>query len=80
MPARRALEVVDDRPIQIFVAKLAEHPAGWAVPVQRMLTVLKPLQALEFSRRSVSTPRSTARSPYLQLNSTSHSPAAGRLN
>ena len=44
MPARHALEVFDDRPIQIFVAKPGENPTGWAVPVQRMLTVFQPLQ------------------------------------
>jgi hypothetical protein len=44
MPARHTVEVIDDRPIQIFVAKPGEHPAGWAVPVQRVLTVLEPLQ------------------------------------
>jgi hypothetical protein len=33
MPARHTLQVIDDRPIQIFVAKAGENPAGWAVPV-----------------------------------------------
>jgi hypothetical protein len=61
MPAHYALKVSDDRPIDIFVAKLRENPTGWAVPVQGVLTILKPLQALEFSRRCVSTPRSAAR-------------------
>src|SRR6267378_4203662 len=60
MSARHALKEIDDRPIQIFVPKLAENPTGWAVPVQRVLTVLKPLQALEFSSRCVSTPRSAS--------------------
>jgi hypothetical protein len=46
MPARHALKVIDDRPIQILVAKPRENPAGRAVPVQRMLTVLEPPQAL----------------------------------
>ena len=45
MPVRHVLEVIDDLPIQIFVAKAGENPAGWAVPVQRVLTVLKPLHA-----------------------------------
>ena len=45
MPARRALKVIDDRPIQIFVANPGENAAGGAVPVQRVLTVLKPQQA-----------------------------------
>jgi len=44
MSARHALKVIDDRPIQIFVAKPREDPAGGAVPVQRVLTVLEPLQ------------------------------------
>src|SRR5262249_16176494 len=57
---RHALKVIDDRPIQVFVAKLAEHPMGWAVPVQRARTVLKPLQPLEFSGFCVSGPRSTS--------------------
>ena len=78
LPARYALKVSDDRPIQIFIAKPGENPTGWAVPVQRVLTILKPLQALEFSRRSVSTPRlSCATGLDLQLNSTSPSSAAG---
>src|SRR6266851_3731430 len=76
MPARHALKVIDDRPVQIFVAKPGENPAGWAVPVQRMLTILKPLQALEFSRRCViaarstlpRTPRRTAASVALDCN------------
>src|SRR5215468_2026247 len=63
MPARHALKVIDDRPIQIFVAKLAEHPTGWAVPVQRVLTVLEPLQAPEFSPRSASAPCSALTHP-----------------
>jgi hypothetical protein len=46
MPARHALKMIDDRPIQIFVAKPGENPAGGAVPVERVLTVLEPLQAL----------------------------------
>jgi hypothetical protein len=45
MPARNALKVVDDRPIQIFVAKPGENPAGRAIPVQRVLAGLKPLEA-----------------------------------
>src|SRR5437867_3483559 len=44
MPTRHALKVIEDRRIQIFVAKPGENPTGWAVPVQRMLTVLQPLQ------------------------------------
>src|SRR5712691_5073759 len=89
MPARHALKMIDDRPIHIFVAKLGENPAGWAVPVQRVLTILKPLQALKFSRRCLSTPRSApprtlhgnaARVALrLQLDPTFHSsPAAQR--
>ena len=45
MQVRHALKVIDDRPIQIFIAKLDENPAGWAFPVQRVRSVLKPLQA-----------------------------------
>jgi hypothetical protein len=60
MPARYALKVSDDRPIHIFIAKLGENPTSWAVPVQRVLTILKPLLALEFSRCCVSTPRLAA--------------------
>jgi hypothetical protein len=45
MPARHTLEVIDDRPIQIFVTKPGEMPARWAVPVQRVLMVPKPLEA-----------------------------------
>ena len=44
MPASHALEVIDDRPIKIFGAKPRENPAGGAVPVQRVLTVLEPPQ------------------------------------
>jgi hypothetical protein len=44
MPARYLLKEIDDRPVQIFVAKSGKNPTGWAVPVQRMLTVLQPLQ------------------------------------
>ena len=51
MPARYALKVIDDGPFQIIVPKPGEDSAGWAIPVQRMLTILKPLQALELSRR-----------------------------
>src|SRR5947209_5765301 len=44
MPARQALNVIDDRPIQILVVKPGEDPTGGAVPVQRMPTGLEPLQ------------------------------------
>jgi hypothetical protein len=56
LPARYPLKVSDDRPIHVFIAKPGENPAGWSVPVQWVLTILKPVQALEFSRRRVSTP------------------------
>src|ERR1019366_7461455 len=51
MPARHTVQVIDDRFIQIFVTKPDEKGAGWTVPVQRMLTILKQLQALGFIRR-----------------------------
>ena len=51
MPAHYSLKMSNDRPIQIFVVKPGENPTGWTVPVQPVLTILKPLQALEFSRR-----------------------------
>jgi hypothetical protein len=60
LPTRYALKVSDDRLFYVFVAKLGENTTGWAVPVQRVLTILKPVQALEFSRRRVSMPRSVA--------------------
>jgi len=40
---RHSLEVSDDRPVQIFVAKLGENPIRWAIPVQGALTVIQPL-------------------------------------
>jgi hypothetical protein len=43
MSPRYALKLTDDRTIQIFVAKLVANPAGWAIPVQWVLTALKPL-------------------------------------
>jgi hypothetical protein len=51
MPKRRTLQVIDNRPIQVFVAKPGKNPTGRAVPVQRMLAIFKPLQVREFSRR-----------------------------
>ena len=55
MPTRRALEVFDNRPIQIFVAKSGEDPAGWAVPVERVLAVFKITDFLgRFSERVAS--------------------------
>jgi hypothetical protein len=51
MPARDVLEVINDRSIQIFFAKLDEYPAGWAIPVQRMPAILEPFQVLGASRR-----------------------------
>ena len=65
MPARNALKVTDDLPIQIFVAKLVENPTDWAIPVERVLTILKPPQALEFSSRQASIPRLAARLLFL---------------
>ena len=62
MPARYTLKLSDDWQIQIFVAKLGEDPSGWTVPVQRVPTILKPLQALEFSSRKPSTACLAARS------------------
>jgi hypothetical protein len=43
MPPRYALKLADDRTVQIFVLKLFENPTGWAIPVQWVLTILKPL-------------------------------------
>jgi len=61
LPTRYALKVSDDWPIHILMAKLGENPTGWPVPVQRVMTILQPLQTLEFGRRCVSTPHSATR-------------------
>ena len=37
LPADDALEVLDDRPMQVFVAKARKEPIRGPVPVQRML-------------------------------------------
>jgi hypothetical protein len=61
LPARYALKVSDDRPIQIFIVKPGENTAGWAVPIQGVLTILKPVQGLPFGRSCVSRSRSAGR-------------------
>src|SRR6201999_323816 len=42
LPAHDALEMVDDRPLQILVAKGREGTIGGPVPVQRASIVLEP--------------------------------------
>jgi hypothetical protein len=61
MPPRYALKLRGDRPTHIFLAKLGESPSGWAVPVQRVLTILKPSEAFECASRWASLPRLAAR-------------------